>query len=170
MKKAVMVIAHQTFRDEELFVPREILAKNGVSVTVASTDLSYATGKLGGRAKPDILLGDAAAKDFDAVIFIGGAGAACYFDDPAAHQLAREALALGKTVAAICCAPVILARAGILKGKKATCFPSDSQDLVSLGVTFTGKPVEKDGRIITANGPDAAKAFGEALVLALENS
>jgi protease I len=117
--------------------------------------------------KPDMLLKEVNIQDFDAIIFIGGAGAAEYFDDPVAHKLAKDAYASGKIVAAICVAPVILARAGLLQGKKATAWESEGDQLRSLGADYTGKPVEVDGKIITAAGPFAAKDFGEAIVKAL---
>jgi len=163
-----MVIAHEVFRDEEFLEPREILRNHTIGVTVASTDLSPATGKLGAKVKPDILLRDVRASDFDAVVFIGGGGAACYFNDPYAHRLIKDAVSLGKVVAAICIAPVILAKAGVLKGKRATCWPSEGDTLKTMGATYTGGLVERDGLIITGNGPGAAQAFGQALAEALQ--
>jgi len=164
MKKVVMVIAHETFRDEELLEPQAILAKQGITVSVASTSLSPATGKLGAKVKPDILLKDVSPDAYDAVVFVGGGGATLYFDDPVAHRLIQDAYAQGKIVAAICIAPVILAKAGILKGKRATCWFEEGDTLTRLGVSFTGALVEKEGTILTANGPAAAKAFALALV------
>jgi len=60
-------------------------------------------------------------------------------------------------------APAILARAGVLKGKKATVFPGDETELTSNGAIYTGKMIEKDGNIITGCGPEAASLFGQAL-------
>ena len=58
MKKAVMIIAQENFRDEELLEPKEVLEKNGICVTVASTSLKEAKGKLGAKVKPGMLLKD----------------------------------------------------------------------------------------------------------------
>jgi len=69
-----MVIASQDFRDEELLTPKEILENKGVKVTIASSSLDTATGMLGAKVKPDILIEDVNVNDFDAVIFVGGAG------------------------------------------------------------------------------------------------
>lgn len=166
-KRVVMVIAQKNFRDEELEEPKTILQRNGISVTVASAAKRTAVGKLGAVVQPDAALADINAGDFDAVVFVGGGGAAQYFDDPAALGLAGAAYDACKVVAAICIAPVILARAGLLKGKRATVFPEDSDAIAAVGAQYTGKPVEVDGKIITANGPAAAGAFGTALVKAL---
>lgn len=168
MKKIVMVIAHQGFRDEELLEPKAILEKHGISVRVASTELSLAKGKLGASVMPDILLKDVAASDFDGVVFIGGTGCLIYWDDPFAHKLLKEAVLSGKIVAGICSGSVILARAGILSGKRATVFPGDSKELIDNKAVYTASPVEVDGKIITASGPAAAKAFGERIAVALK--
>ena len=167
MKKAVMVIAQDNFRDEELFEPKDILEKAGIDVKIASSGLKSAKGMLGGTAEPEVLLKDISAKDYDAVIFVGGAGASVYWDDPVAHRLITEAYNSDKIVGAICIAPVTLAKAGILKGKKATVWKSESGQLEALGAVYTGVNCQKDGRIITAAGPFAAKEFGEELVKAL---
>ena len=168
MKKAVFIIAPVNFRDEEFREPKGILEKAGVAVTVASSTIDIAKGKLGLTVKPDILLKDVIAADYDAVVFIGGGGAAVYLDDPQAHRIAQEAQDQNKLLAAICVAPAILARAGVLKGKKATVFPDDAGELKANGVVYTGAAVEKDGQIITGSGPQAAVQFGQALAAALQ--
>jgi protease I len=167
MKKAVMVIAHDGFRDEELFTPKEILEKNSIEVKVASTDLSPAKGMLGAKVNPDMLVSDINVMDFDAIVFIGGIGANQYWDDPTAQQLAEDFFSTGRVVAAICIAPVTLANAGILKGKRATVWSSEAGQLTAAQANYTGRPVEKDGNIITASGPQAAREFGEDLLRAL---
>jgi protease I len=72
-----------------------------------------------------------------------------------------------KIVGAICIAPVTLANAGILTGKKATVFESETKKLKDKGANCTRKNVERDGKTITANGPKAAKEFGETIAKAL---
>ncbi|MDD2680378.1 MAG: DJ-1/PfpI family protein [Candidatus Omnitrophica bacterium] len=168
MKKAVLVIAHEGFRDEELLDTKEALEKNGIEVKVASTELSEAKGKLGARVMPDRLFKDINMQDFDALVFVGGPGAVQYWDDPLAHKLLKEAAVSGKVVAGICSAAATLARAGILKGKRATVFPGDSQELIANGANYTARHVEKDGQIITADGPSAARGFGEEIARALK--
>lgn len=168
MKKAVMIIAEKDFRDEELLQPKEILEKNGIEVKVASTTLKEAKGVLGAKVKPDILVSDIKINDFDAVIFVGGAGSSQYWDDPVAHKLAQGAVNKDKIIAAICIAPVTLAKAGLLKGKRATVWSSESGQLESAGADYTGEPVEKDGKIITAAGPFAGREFAEEIVEALK--
>ena len=166
-KKAVFLIAAKDFQDDEFSQPLEVLKGKGVAVTVASTTLSEATGMNGAKVTPNALLKDIKADDFDAVVFIGGSGAMQYLDDPLAHKLAQEAVAKNKIVGAICIAPLILANAGVLSGKNATCYPTEGEKLKGSGVNYSAKPVEVEGNIITADGPKSAKDFGEELAKAL---
>ena len=165
--KVALVIAEKVFRDEEYQVPKKILLEKGIEVVTASTTTGWAEGKLGARVKPDLQINELKTEELDALVFVGGGGAAQYFDDPLAHQLARQMEEQGKVVAAICIAPVILARAGLLQGKKATVFPDGVSDLIRHGAEYTGKPVERDGLVLTSNGPEAAEAFGRTLVVML---
>jgi protease I len=169
-KKAVMIIANTNFQDNEFAQPKKVLEENGIKVTVASTSLNEAVGMNGTKAMPDILINNIMVKDFDAVIFVGGSGATEYLDDPAAKKIAQEAVSANKVVGAICIAPVCLAKAGVLKGKRATTYPAEAnqKQLALCGATYTAQPVEKDGNIITADGPRSAKAFGEEIIKALK--
>lgn len=168
MKKVVMIIAHEDFRDEELLEPKKILEQNAVKVTIASSSLAEASGMLGAIVKPDILIGNINVGDFDAIIFVGGGGAEEYWNDPVAQRIAQDAINQNRIVAAICIAPVTLAKAGILKGKRSTVWSSEAGQLRASGAVYTGKPVERDGNIITASGPSAAKEFGEEILKALK--
>lgn len=168
MKKAVLVIAEKNFRDEEYLVPKGLLEEAGIEVLTASTTKNQAEGKLGARVQPDILLTEVEPAEIDALVFIGGGGSSQYFDDPAVHTLAQETASAGKLLAAICIAPVILARAGLLKEKKATVYIDGVEELRRAGAVYTEKPVVTDGRLLTANGPEAAEAFGRELVTLLK--
>lgn len=162
-KKVLMVIAPENFRDEELLHTREELERAGARVTVAST-ASPARGMLGARVTPDLKLEEVRVEDYDAVVFVGGVGASSYFNHERALSLARGAQARGKLTCAICIAPVILANAGVLEGKRATVFDGEFvRMLESKGARYTGKSVEVDGRVVTANGPMAAREFGKTI-------
>jgi protease I len=167
-KRVAMVIPHRDFRDEELLKPKALLEKAGARVTVASSSLDPATGALGAKVTPDVLLKDVDAGDYEAVVFIGGPGAKEYWDDRTAHRLARQAVERGSVLAAICIAPVTLANAGLLDGKRATVWKTESGRLRAQGADYTGAEVEVDGRLITSNGPEAAEDFGKAIAEALK--
>jgi protease I len=168
-KKVLMIIAERNFRDEELLKPRKILEDRGVKVTVASTSLNNVRGMLGATVKPDILLSSVKVQDYDVITFVGGSGASQYWNDPLAHSIAQAMVEKGKILCAICIAPVTLANAGVLSGKKATVFSSEVSKLEAKGAIYTGKPVQVEGKIITGEGPQAAEQFGKAIIKALEN-
>ena len=168
-KWALLIIAPKNFREEELFEPKAVLEKAGVKTVIASRKSGTIIGVGGETAKASISLDDVDVKNYNAIIFVGGPGASAYFNDAKARQIAKEAVEGGKVVAAICIAPSILANTGLLKGKKATAFSSQAENLHEKGANYTGKTVTVDGKIITANGPDAAKKFGEAIAKALHS-
>jgi protease I len=166
-KKVLMVIAKNKFRDEEYLEPRKALEEAGAVITVASSSLNTSEGLLGLKVKPDVLIGNVKEEDFDGIVFIGGGGAAEYFDNPVAHKLAQGFFEHGKLTSAICIAPATLANAGVLKGKKATSFPSSEAALRTHGAIVMKQDVVSDGIIITAVGPQAAKKFGQELIRVL---
>jgi len=172
MPKAVFIIAFREFRDEEYFIPKEKLEAAGIEVITCSAEKGTAIGMLGGEADVTVALDELKVADYEAVIFVGGAGAKKYIEDTTAHRIAKEAIQHGRVLAAICIAPAILARAGVLKDKKATVW-HDQMDrsavkiLEGAGAVFEDDPVVTDGSIITASGPDAAEEFGVALLKAL---
>jgi len=166
--KVLLVIAQQGFQDHEYSEPKKTLENAGIETKTASKTTSQALGKLGTRVKPDLTLAQAQANDYDAIIFIGGPGAANYFNDEQALKLARESQKNGKITAAICIAPSILANAGLLKGKRATSWPSESENLRAKGAEYTGENVTRDGLVITASGPHAAREFGQTILNTLK--
>jgi protease I len=167
-KKVVMIIAPQNFRDEELIEPQDVLIEKGATVKVACASLEVSKGMLGAQVRPDMLISDIQPQEWDAIILVGGSGASTYWEDSTVHLLLNQAVTQNKVVGAICIAPVTLANAGILSGKKATVYPSEEGKLKDKGAEFTGNSVERDGKVITANGPSSARDFGNAIAQALE--
>jgi protease I len=167
MVKVLSVIAPEDFQDKEYSDSKEALKAAGHEVITAS-NAGTAYGKFGLEVDVDILLSDVDVDDYEAVIFIGGPGSIEYFDDPTALNLAQDFYNAGKITAAICAAPSILANAGLLDGVSATCWDGEMETLENNGANYTGKNVEVDGLIITANGPASAKAFGDSVVEALK--
>lgn len=165
-KKVLMIIAPVDFRDEEYFETRNVLEDVGNKITVANSTGQPSKSMFGKIVKVDKSLHDVNSKDFDAIVFVGGSGTEVYFNNQYALNLVKEFNKDGKVIAAICMAPSILVNAGILSGKKATSFPSERDNINAVG-TYTGKSVEVDGKIITGNGPQAAKEFGKKIADAL---
>lgn len=167
-KKAVLIVAPANFRDEELFHTKEILDDSGVETYVASKGVRIAKGAYGKNSDVDIELTKLDVDDFDAVIFIGGSGTSVYLNDSSVQKVARDALEHGKILAAICMAPSILANAGLLRDVSATAFSGEEKNLRAKGADYTGERVTIEGKIITANGPEAAYDFGKAILKELQ--
>jgi protease I len=165
--KALLIVAPDKFRDEEYFYTKEELENAGVEVTTASRSAGTCLGMLGGTAEAEFGLRDINIDDYGAVAFIGGGGSSIYFNNPAAHQIAKKAYEDGKVVAALCIASSILANAGLLKGKKATAFSSEEGNLKAKGAEWTGDSLTVDGKIITADGPGSARDFGKTIAKSL---
>lgn len=171
-KSIAMIIAFRDFRDEEYFIPKQILETAGAKIITVSTSLGKAIGKLGGDTEVNILLQDLNVSDYDAILFIGGPGAYNYFDSEIAHKIAQTAIENDKVLGAICIAPAILAKAGVLKERKATVWNSSMDKsavkiLEGGGAIFQSDSVVVDEKIITANGPNAAKEFAQKIVILL---
>ena len=141
MAKILMVTAPNNFRDEELFIPKEKFENAGHEVVIASNKVGVCKGTLSGEISSDMLLKDVNVDDFQAVVFVGGTGSDVFFNDENALKIAREADKKGKVLSAICIAPMVLANAGVLTGKKATVWSGESENLKSKSVIYTGESV-----------------------------
>ena len=166
-KKVLLIIAASSFDDAELFETKFALEEADVEVVVASAVTGPVTGLQRGTAESVISISQLKVADYDAVVFIGGVGAREYFDNPAAMEIARNAIESGKILAAIGIAPRILANAGVLTGVRVTCVASEQDRLRNAGATYTGAPIEHDGLIITARDGMVAVPFGRAIAEAL---
>lgn len=171
-KKVAMIIAFKDFRDEEYFIPKQVLKSGGSKITTVSSELGKAIGTYGGEVNVDLTLDKLKVDDFDIIIFVGGSGALKYTEDETCWEIAQESVLKNKILGAICVGSVILARAGILSGKKATVWssPLDKSAVKILkeeGAIYEDNQVVQDGNIITANGPQAARKFGETILRTL---
>lgn len=87
--------------------------------------------------------------------------------------MARATVEAGKPLGAICIAPLILAKAGVLKGRKATVWDSGGEQIAILkahGAVYTDQAVVIDGSVVTGNGPGAAGEFGRVFAGAVGSS
>ena len=170
MASVLMIIAQRNFRDEELFDTKHELERAHHTCTIASQEAGGCVGSRGGRAVASLALDDVDAGAYDAVVFVGGPGATTLFDDASALAIARSMNAAGKVVGAICIAPTVLANAGVLRGRRATAFPSERDSITAAGAKYAGAGVCVDGNVVTASGPDRAKLFGRELAHTIDAS
>lgn len=166
-KKALFIVAPKRYQDYEYNTPKKILESAGIKVITASQRAGFCQGSFGDTAEAKLSLAEVIVDHYDAIVFVGGGGAIIYQTDIQAHLIAQEAVKKGKILAAICISPTTLAYAGVLEGKKATVWNEDgnqAQLLTKNGATFVDRDVVIDGKIVTANGPSAAKKFGEEIL------
>jgi protease I len=168
-KKIAMVVTFRDFRDAEYFIPADILTTCGAEIVNVSTQKGMAVGADGGDIEVQLTPQEFRVEDFDALVFVGGPGMGKNLENKDFQRMAQQAAKTGKVLGAICIAPVLLAKAGVLQGKKATVWssPMDKSPINMLkeaGAAYQNEDVVIDDKIITANGPDAAESFGEALV------
>ena len=170
-KKVMILIAPEGFRDEEFSQTHAALKGAKADIMVVSTRTGVCHGTLGSVAHAHMLLDDAVNVKRDCLVLVGGAGAAIYIDDKRVEAIARQVAEDGKVLAAICLAPVILSHAGLLDGVAATVYPApnNEEDLLAHGADLRksavveGKNNINGAPVITANGPEAAFAFGLTL-------
>ena len=166
MIKILFIIAHENYQDKEFLDTKKELEGNFIEI--ASSEKTEAKGVFGGICQPDLTTKEALQKinEYNAVILIGGGGAVQYFNDPIIHEILNKMNNSRKIIAAICISPVVLAQARLLRDREATVWNGDGKQeevLAAQGAKYVEKPVVVDTRIITANGPPAAKEFGKTI-------
>lgn len=154
MAKVYEFIANGTEEIEALTVV-DVLRRGGVEIhTVSITGSEYAELSHGVTIKCDETIENANLSDADMLLLPGGLPGATNLLE---HEGVREALvkqnAEGKRIGAICAAPMVLGDLGLLKGKKATCYPGFEKYLD--GAEYTHELFTIDGNIITGEGPAA---------------
>lgn len=162
MNKIYLFLA-DGFETVEALAPVDVIRRAGLDlVTVSIMGRREVLSAQGVPVLADALLDECSLSDADALILPGGGQgtenlSAC---EPLRAHIAR-ANSEGKLVAAICAAPMVFGRMGILSGRRATCYPGCEADL---GESYTATAIERDGNMITACGPGVSFDFGFAIV------
>jgi protease I len=166
-KRAALIIASGNFQEDELFQTKRVLDAAQVETVIAAPRTGIIRGAAGMPTEAGILVDQLNVDDFDAIIFVTGAGTIEYAGQPLIANIITETVRKGKVLGAIGVAPSLLAAAGVLDGSRATSFLSEREILIQAGANYTGAPVEREGYIITATGSQAAMLFGRAIADAL---
>lgn len=163
MKKAVMLFANG-FEEVEALMTADILMRGGVEVTLASiTEETEVTGSHGIRVGMDAVMEQVDFAGQDAVLIPGGMpGTLNLGDSKKVTGVLTEMHEAGKIVGAICAAPSVLGQCGILKGKRATCYPGFEEKLT--GAEFVDEKAVVDGNVVTSRGLGTSMEFGFALL------
>lgn len=163
----VYVFLANGFEDVEALIPVDVLRRGGVEVlTVSVTGSQMVESSHGVKMVADALFEDVDLSDADLLMLPGGMPGASNLNN---HEGVREALLAqnraGRRVAAICAAPLVLGGLGLLRGRRATCYPGFEQTLE--GATYTADLCTVDGNVTTGEGPAAAFPFAYALLAQL---
>lgn len=168
MKKAILFLA-EGFEEMEATGTVDILRRGGVDVkTVSITDDRKVVGAHNMEYVADNTIAEIDITDVEALILPGGMpGSSNLNSCEQLKEMLLEQYRRGKIVAAICAAPMVLGSLGLLKGRKATCYPGFEPKLI--GATVTGEAVEVDGNVVTGKGPGLVFNFGLALVSVIKS-
>jgi len=167
--KRIAILAEDLYQDLELWYPLLRMREAGAEVVVVGMPgVEEYHSKYGYPVKVDVAADAVSADDFDAVIVPGGYAP----DRMRRHQptldLVRSVFQRGGIVAFICHGAWVPISAGIVKGKRATCFFAIKDDLINAGATYVDAEVVQDGNLISSRIPQDLPAFCRAIIAALK--
>lgn|SRR5487761_2074573 len=161
--KSVLVLFAEGSEELEAVTVVNILRRAGILVTLAGLNAGAIRGSRGVTIQPDTTLNEVQHDSFDMIVLPGGQPGTRHLQaDARVIRLVQKMAQQGNFVAAICAAPVVLATAGLLNYKQATCFPTCLDGFANVQIK-TGAIVE-DGKLITSRGPGTAMDFALTLV------
>ncbi len=167
--KRVLVPLAEGCEELEAVTIVDLLRRGGIEVVVAGLREGTVTGSRGVRIVPDLSLDEALLLDFDMVALPGGLpGADHLAADRRLTDLLRHMHDAGRLVGAVCAAPKVLARSGVLQGRIATAYPGVLQQEGHPDISSDA--VVRDGTVITSRAAGTAMDFALALVEALAGS
>ena len=159
-----LILSADHFEDSELLVPYYRLKEAGVEVVVASLSRGAITGKHGYEVTVDKTLGEVNPADYAILVLPGGAAPTVLRQEPMALEIARNFFAGNKPVAAICHGPQILISAGLLQGRRATCYKSVADELKEAGALYEDRELVVDANLITSRQPADLPAFMREII------
>ena len=162
----ICVLLAPGFEEVEALAPLDLMRRAGLDAITVSVAGREVTGSHGITVVADKVCNEVSAKDFDVAVFPGGMPGSLNLDSSDfTDEIIASVLEKGGRLAAICAAPLIFGRRGLLHSKNATCFPGFENELA--GAVIVNAPVVTDGNITTANGMESALLFGKELVALL---
>lgn len=165
----VLVLAEDLYEDLELWYPVLRLREEGAQVTIAGTGATRYTGKHGYPVTVDTDVRTLSGERFDALVVPGGYAPDRLRRHAEVTRLVAEMTHEGRVVAAICHAAWVLISAGILKGRRVTCFSAIKDDVINAGADYRDEEVVRDGTLITSRKPADLGAFCREIIMALSD-
>ena len=167
-ERKVLILVADMYEDMELWYPKIRLKEAGFQIVVAGKEKKTYQGKKGYPVDADLALDDVRPEDYAAVIVPGGYAPDIMRRYDKLLQIVAAFQQAGKPIAAICHAPWVLISAGVVKGRKMTCFFAIKDDVMNAGAEYLDREVVVDGNLITSRSPDDLPAFCKAILKALE--
>ena len=156
----VLFFVENGFEDRELMYPYYRFQEAGYEVDVVGPKAKAAyNGEHGLTVKSDLSPAEVRIDDYVAIIIPGGRAPDRMRTNEGLVDLAREAFQKGKVIAAICHGPQLLIEAGVVKGKRATCYVSVSTDLKNAGGIYLDQSVVVEGNLVTSRFPADLPGF-----------
>jgi protease I len=163
--KKIALLVDNLYQDQEVWYPYFRLKEAGAQVvTIAAKAGETYTSKHGYPIKSDAAYDGVRAADFDGVIVPGGYAPDMIRRYPTANRFVHDVDKQGKLVAAICHGPWVLCSAGMLQGRRATCFFAIKDDVVHAGAKYEDAEVVVDGNLVTSRKPEDLPAFCRAAI------
>ena len=161
-----LILLADGFEDVEALAPRDLLIRAGVKVTTTSISNSFnVTTSHGVLLNADIVLSEVNSDSYDFVILPGGGrGTQNLLKSELVSEVVLEFAKEHKLICAICAAPMVLAKLGLLRNKRYTCFAGCNEGLDGI---FTGREVEHDDNIITGRSMLYSVPFGLEIIKTL---
>jgi archaeal arginyl aminopeptidase len=159
-----LLVSGDLFEDTELLVPWYRLLEERIDVDIVSIKVGTITGKHGYRVKVNFSLAEIDQSSYDLLILPGGKAPAKLRESEVLLSLVRHFFSEDKVVAAICHGPQILVSAGVLRGRKATCYKSVAEELRRTGADYRDEEVVVDGNLITSRMPADLPAFSREII------
>ncbi len=156
--KALFISADR-YEDSELLVPYYRFLEEDITVDIASMKKGAIKGKHGYEVDVTKTLYEVRPDDYDILVLPGGSAPEAVRKEPKAVEIARDFFLKNKPVAAICHGPQTLITAGLLKGKRATCYRTVAAELKAAGAIYEDKEVVVDGNLVTSRQPSDLPAF-----------
>ncbi|MCQ2427733.1 MAG: type 1 glutamine amidotransferase [Clostridia bacterium] len=165
--KKVLVITYDKVDDSELMYPLYRLEEAGFEYDVCSLEKKTIHAKIFVTAEATLLPEETDTSVYDALYLPGGSAPEKLRQNARIKEIAREFVRDGKPVCAICHGPLILISAGLVKGRKATCYAGVRDDLINAGAIYSDEAVVTDGCLITSRHPKDLPAMMKAFVAAI---
>ncbi len=162
-KRAALVLCFNGFDDNEYQGLKKTFDRLAMPSVVYSSKRGLAEGMHGLKIQIEHSVDEFNAEEFEAVVFVGGRGLEEYLSNPMIHNIAKDMLSKGKILAANYWAPVILANAGVLAGKRATVTPVEAEILKKHGAKYIDELLVIDGNVITGNGSATAELYADLI-------